>query len=251
MTEVDWNNNRAVYIATSDISEPRDLFGVETKFKESTFKNNNQTTRTWFCRQNGQVAQYRIGIQIKKMVVVPVCLNYRCCSSECLVLYRINKDESNESLPLLAFRRDVINAIFLKSSEEGRSSARHVGIRNLPSDVCYDNTKYCQVLSEKQGRCKVCKKNSRRRCIKCKVYMHSMKYAWYAYICMVCMVLKYLMDISECLTAWCYKMYELVLCNILFNYVLKYVLFFFFLVFLSRRLPVTFDVQIDLKMKHP
>ena len=165
------------------------------------------------------------------MVVVPVCLNYRCCSSECLVLYRINKDESNESLPLLAFRRDVINAIFLKSSEEGRSSARHVGIRNLPSDVCYDNTKYCQVPSEKQGRCKVCKKNSRRRCIKCKVNMHSMKYAWYAYICMVCMVLKYLMAISECLTAWCYKMYELVLCNILFNYVLKYVLFFFFFFF--------------------
>ena len=30
------------------------------------------------------------------------------------VLYRINKDEGNESMPLLPFRKDVVNAIFLK-----------------------------------------------------------------------------------------------------------------------------------------
>ena len=35
------------------------------------------------------------------------------------VLYRINKDESDESLPLLAFRRDIVNVIFLKYSKEG------------------------------------------------------------------------------------------------------------------------------------
>ena len=36
------------------------------------------------------------------------------------VLYRINKDESDESLPLLAFKRDVVNEIYLKYSKEGR-----------------------------------------------------------------------------------------------------------------------------------
>ena len=35
------------------------------------------------------------------------------------VLHHINKDEGNESLPLLAFRRHVINEIFLKYSKKG------------------------------------------------------------------------------------------------------------------------------------
>ena len=61
-----------------------------------------------------------------------------------LVLYRINKDEGTR----LAFRRDVGNAIFLKYSKEGRLSSSHVGIRNIPSDVCYDDKKHYQVQSE-------------------------------------------------------------------------------------------------------
>ena len=84
------------------------------------------------------------------------------------VLYRINKDEGDESQLLLAFRRDVANAFFFKYSKEGRLSSSHVGIRNIPSDVCYDDTKPYQVQSEKQSRCKVCKKNSRRRYVHCK-----------------------------------------------------------------------------------
>ena len=64
------------------------------------------------------------------------------------VLYRINKDECDESLPLLAFRRHVVNAVFLKYPKEGRLSSSHLGIRNIPSDVCYDDTKHYQVQSE-------------------------------------------------------------------------------------------------------
>ena len=55
------------------------------------------------------MAKYRIGVQIKKMVVVPVCLNGRCCSSGCV---GINQDKGDESQPPLAFRRDVVNSIF-------------------------------------------------------------------------------------------------------------------------------------------
>ena len=64
------------------------------------------------------------------------------------VLYRFRKDEDDEFLPVLAFRRDVVNAIFLKYSKEGRLSSTHVGIRNISSDVCYDDTKHYQVQSE-------------------------------------------------------------------------------------------------------
>ena len=64
------------------------------------------------------------------------------------VLYCINKDEGDESLPLLEFRRDVVNEIFLKYSEEGTLSSSHIGIQNIASDVCYDGTKHYQIQSE-------------------------------------------------------------------------------------------------------
>ena len=64
------------------------------------------------------------------------------------VLYRINKDKGDESLPVLAFRRHAVIAIFLKYSKEGRLCSSHLEIRNIPSDVCYDDTSHYQVQSE-------------------------------------------------------------------------------------------------------
>ena len=58
------------------------------------------------------------------------------------VLYRINKDKGDESLPLLAFRRHVINVIFLKYSKK-------LGIRNIPSDVCYYDTKHSKAAVQR------------------------------------------------------------------------------------------------------
>ena len=65
-----------------------------------------------------------------------------------LVLYCIDKDEGDESLRLLAFRKDVVNAIFLKYSKEGTLSSSHAGIRNIPSDGSNDDTKHYQQQSE-------------------------------------------------------------------------------------------------------
>ena len=66
------------------------------------------------------------------------------------VLYRINKDKSNESLPLLDFQtqRYIVNVTFLNYSKEGRWSSSHLGIRNIASDVYYDDTKHYQMQSE-------------------------------------------------------------------------------------------------------
>ena len=47
------------------------------------------------------------------------------------------------------------------------------------------------------------------------------------------------------------KMYELVLFNKIFVQLFSTLFCSFFLVFTSRMLSVTFDIQIDLKMKHP
>ena len=60
-------------------------------------------------------------------------------------------DECDESLPLLVFRRDVVNAIFLKYSKEDRLSLSQVGNRNILSDPCYDDTKHYQIQSDVAG----------------------------------------------------------------------------------------------------
>ena len=67
-------------------------------------------------------------------------------------MYGVNKDEADESLPLPVFQRDVFNEVFLKYSKEVRPSSSHVGIKNVKSDVCYDDTKHYQVPSKKRGR---------------------------------------------------------------------------------------------------
>ena len=99
-----------------------------------------------FCQLNGP-ERGQLASEWKK-VVIPVCLNGRCCLLGCGVLYRINKDEGDKSMPLLPFRKDVVNAIFLKFSNEGWLSSSHVRIRNIPSDVCYDDTKHYRVQPE-------------------------------------------------------------------------------------------------------
>ena len=50
----------------------------------------------------------------------------------------------------MAFRRDVINAIFPEYSKEDELSPSHIGIRNISSDVYYDDTKHCQMKSERR-----------------------------------------------------------------------------------------------------
>ena len=66
-----------------------------------------------------------------------------------IVLYFINKDEGNESLPLLPLWRYFVYVIFLKYSKKGRFSLSQVEIRNISSDVCYNDTKHYEVQSGK------------------------------------------------------------------------------------------------------
>ena len=110
----------------------RDLFGVGTKLKQSIFFQQNGPERgqvqDWYSNEN--------------IVVVPICLNDRCVLQDVWILYCIKKDKDDESLPLLAFRRDVVNAIFLTYSKEGRLSSSHAGIRNTPSGEICEKTRH-------------------------------------------------------------------------------------------------------------
>ena len=99
-------------------------------------------------RMDQSVASYRIDVQMKKLEWSPFVWMLDAALQGARVLYRINKDEGDESLPFLVFWRNIANAIFLKYSKEGRLSSSYIGTRNTPSDVCYDVTKHYQVQSE-------------------------------------------------------------------------------------------------------
>ena len=103
---------------------------------------------------------------------------------------------------------------------------------------CLEGSEYASV--EKQGRFKVCKKNSRRRYVKCKS-------TW-------CMFWNISMILAN---LWlCNKRFENLRISsdkqhFSFNYFeVRLAFFFFFFGFPIRRLSVTFDIQIDLKLKH-
>ena len=130
-----------------------DLLGVGIKLKKIF----SRTTTKWvpllqpghgFCQQNeperGQVLVSKWKNSVSSRL-------FECCYvviQGAWVFYRINKDKSDKSLPLLAFRKHVVNVIFLKYSKEVRLSSSHLGIRNISADVCYDDTKHYQMQSE-------------------------------------------------------------------------------------------------------
>ena len=111
----------------------QDLFSVGTKPKETIFENNNQTNSTLqldngFCQQNrAEHGQIKDWCPTEKMMVVPNCLQilFFWLCGYCIVIIKI------KAMSLLGFRRDVVNAIFPKYSEESRSFSSYVGIRNM------------------------------------------------------------------------------------------------------------------------
>ena len=107
-------------------------------------------------RMDQHFIKHRVGIQMKKSWWSLVVLKVDVVLQGVWVLYHIS-NEDDEYLSLLSFWRDLVNAIFLKHSKEDRLSSSHVGIRNIPSDVCYNNTKY-QVQSENKAGVKCVKK---------------------------------------------------------------------------------------------
>ena len=99
-----------------------------------------------FCQQNWP--ERGLGIRMKKWWWIPFAWMEDVVLQGAWVLHCISKGESDESLPLLAFWRHAVNVIFVKYSKEVRLFLSHLRILNIPSDVCYDDTKHYQVQSE-------------------------------------------------------------------------------------------------------
>ena len=107
----------------------RDSFGLGTKLKESIFNKNNQinsivTTRTWVL--STEWTKYRIWILLKKRWWSSFVWMVDVVLQSARVLYDINKADGDKPLPLLPFRRFVVNAIFSEIFK-GRQSILNSG----------------------------------------------------------------------------------------------------------------------------
>ena len=103
-------DSKTFYVAASKSCQPdRNLFSVRIKLKEvysrATTKSISQLQpKHGFCQKNiSEREQTQDWYPNEKLVVVPVCLNCRCCSSGCLGIDCIKKDKSDKSLPRLVF----------------------------------------------------------------------------------------------------------------------------------------------------
>ena len=134
-----------VCIASSKSCKPKRFVScsnkVERKYtqeqKPSQFHCYNQNMG-FVNRIDQKVAKHRIGIQMKKWWWSPFVWMMDVVLQGSWVLYCHNKEEGDESLPLLAFWIGIANTIFLKYSKEGRLSSIPVVIRNISWNVCYD-----------------------------------------------------------------------------------------------------------------
>jgi len=168
ITVIGWNDNRAVYIASNCLSSQpsktvRRWNKIDRKYIQVTQPNQfhcyNQGMG-FVDRIDQNVAAYRIGIRMKKWWWAPFAWMVDVAVQNAWILHRINRAEGDPNYSLLAFRREIVNAIFLKYSNDVVSKRRMswVSVRNVPDDVRLDEIKHYQVPSDKQGRCKVCKK---------------------------------------------------------------------------------------------
>ena len=139
---VGWNNSSAIYIATSESCEPKRFVRCWNRVEKQHIQEQQSVPllqpECGFWQQNHRT-WLSIGTRMKKSWWFSFIWMLDIVAQGTWVLYRINKDKGDDCLPLLAFRRHVVNITFLKYWKEDRFSSSHLGIRNIPSDICYDD----------------------------------------------------------------------------------------------------------------
>ena len=121
LTVVDWNVITAVYIASNCLSSELKRFvsrwnKVERKYMQVQQPNQflcYKETMDFVGRMDQNVAKCKIGIPMKKWRRALFPWMFDVILQNVWVFYCI-KDQDDESLSLLAFRRHVFNAIFVK-----------------------------------------------------------------------------------------------------------------------------------------
>ena len=71
----------------------------------------------------------------------------------------------------IEFRREIV-LVLLASGNEALENIPHRTAASLPQEVRVDGKDHV-VSTTTQGRCKVCKKNCRKKCVKCDARLHT------------------------------------------------------------------------------
>ena len=112
------------------------------------------------------LAKYRPGIRGKKWYW-PLFSN--ALNLSIVAAWRLHCQLADETLSHLDFRREI--TLCLLKSVAPRACIGHSKMSELPADIRYDGNGHIK-KNCKQGRCIVCKKNTRYQCTKCQVRLH-------------------------------------------------------------------------------
>lgn len=129
-------------------------------------------------RLDENISKVRVNIRGKKWYYQTNAFPLNASVNNALQLHRWST-KGSKTLDLLHFTREICKTYFLKYSSRpgrvGRPSAPTpvVSYRLVPPAARFDRMDHYIQKSEKQGRCKLCKKNARMECSKCKVTLHT------------------------------------------------------------------------------
>ena len=123
------------------------------------------------CDQN--VSNYSVSMRSKKWWWALFAWVPDMVMQNCWLLYRANKKTEDPTLDLLTFRREVVRTYLKKyhqpRSQAGRPSRGRIlpANRRISMDVRTDRVNHYQSHLDRQRKCGLCKKNTRKGCKKC------------------------------------------------------------------------------------
>ena len=126
-------------------------------------------------RLDQNVGAYRITIRMKKWWWPLLRYLVDVSIQNSWLLYRKSGSHRHRPLTQLQFRRDLVQSLFRKYGTERavENIARAPRLcRAVPDDVRRDGLHHYQGVLESTRRCALCKKNTAKQCLKCRVPLH-------------------------------------------------------------------------------
>ena len=120
-------------------------------------------------RADQNVAAYRIGVRSKKWWWPLFAWIPDMVMQNAWVLYRQQKLPSEKNHDLLSFRREVVSVYLAKYSLKNSTRSQ---VASVPRDIRFDMEGHFSDRCPTTKTCGLCKKNTRRWCVKCKKGLH-------------------------------------------------------------------------------
>ena len=127
-------------------------------------------------RMNHSIDNYRMGVRSKKWWLPVFAFTLDASLHNAWQLYR--KGDNNSPLDYLGFTRRRVQFYLQKyathSAIPGRLAATKPIEKSILPGIRFDSAIHFLLPAEKQFKCALCKKNSRKMCEKCRVNLHKL-----------------------------------------------------------------------------